>query len=118
MQQIAEALLLSDEAIRGPIEEYQAFQKLHLESGGSKEKLSYSQSNELEAHLEEHVYLYVKDIAAYVKAHWSISYTVAGMSPGMSRGLKPHGFPIKNQLLFRLKPMRKHKDSGLLNMST
>ena len=33
-----------------------------------KKKLSRVQSEKLESHLQKHTYLYVKDIAAYVKA--------------------------------------------------
>lgn len=90
-QQISEALLLSDQVIRKHIEEYKLSKKLHLESGGSEEKLSPSQSQKLEAHLQEHTYLYVKDIIAYVKATWAITYTV----PGMGHWLKRHGFAYK-----------------------
>ena len=42
--QIAEALLLSDDAIRQHIEEYKVSQKLKPENGGSIEKLSHEQS--------------------------------------------------------------------------
>lgn len=65
-EQIAEALLLSEGAIRNHISEYQIENKLVPEGGGSSEKLTESQSKMLEAHLQEHTYLYVKDIAAYI----------------------------------------------------
>ncbi|WP_249274156.1 hypothetical protein [Parachlamydia sp. AcF125] len=42
--QIAEALLLSDEAIRNHIEEYKISKKLKPQNGGSLEKLSHKQS--------------------------------------------------------------------------
>jgi len=78
-QQIAEALLISDQAVRNHIEEYKATSKLRPENGGSEEKLSKEQSEQLESHLREHTYLYVKDIVAYVLAMFKISYTVPGM---------------------------------------
>src|SRR6202020_3049310 len=59
---IAEALLLSDDAIREHINEYRESKKLKPENGGSIPKLSIEQSNELVAHLRNHTYLYVKNI--------------------------------------------------------
>jgi DNA-binding NarL/FixJ family response regulator len=56
-QQIAEALLITDQAVRNHIEDYKSSKKLHLESGGSDEKLSKNQSEKLEIHLQEHTYL-------------------------------------------------------------
>src|SRR5215470_6020396 len=64
---------------------------LNPESGGSEEKLSREQSEELEAHLQEHTYLYIKDIIAYVQASVGIAYTV----PGLRSWLKRHGFSYK-----------------------
>ena len=37
------------------------------ENGGSEEKLSKEQAEALGAHLEKYIYLYVKDIIAYVQ---------------------------------------------------
>jgi transposase len=88
---VAEALLLSEDAIRDHISEYKQSQKLKPESGGSSEKLSAEQSKQLEEHLREHTYLYVKDIAAYVLSSWGISYTV----PGLRNWLKRHEFSYK-----------------------
>jgi transposase len=85
---IAEALLLSEDAIRDHITEYKDSKKLKPESGGSPEKFSTEQSQQLEEHLREHTYLYVKDIAAYVQSTWDISYTV----PGLRNWLKRHNF--------------------------
>ena len=90
-QQIAEALLLSDEAIRHHIHEYQACKKLKPQSGGSKEKLSDQQSRQLEAHLQEHTYLFVKDIVTYVLITFKVSYTVHGMRNWLQR----HDFSYK-----------------------
>jgi predicted ArsR family transcriptional regulator len=44
-QQIADALLISDQAVRNHVEDYQASQKLKPENGGSDEKLSKEQSD-------------------------------------------------------------------------
>ena len=67
-KQIAEALLISDEAIRNHLADYEKNQKLRPESGGSQEKLSPEDSRRLEAHLQEHTYLYVKDMLLYIKS--------------------------------------------------
>ena len=65
---IAEALLLSEDAIREHITEYKESKKLKPENGGSIEKLSIEQSEQLENSIfQRHTYLYVKDIIAYVQ---------------------------------------------------
>ena len=51
---IAEALLLSDDAIREHIAEYKESKKLKSENGGSAERLSIEQSKQLEQHLRSH----------------------------------------------------------------
>jgi len=90
-QQIAEVLLLSDEAISQHLQEYLASQKLKPESGGSVSKLNEEQTKHLLEHLQQHTYLYTKDIIAYLKTTFSIEYTV----PGMTGWLKVHGFSYK-----------------------
>jgi transposase len=90
-RKIAEALLISDQAVCDHLEDYKTFQKLKPENGGSEEKLSKEQSDQLETHLREHTYLYVKDILEYVQATFKETYTVAGMT----NWLKRHGFSYK-----------------------
>ncbi len=51
---IAKALLLSEDAIREHINEYRESKKLKPENGGSTQKLSTEQSNELVAHLRSY----------------------------------------------------------------
>ncbi len=92
---IAEALLISEDAIREHIAEYRESKKLKPESGGSIEKLSMEQSAQLEEHLKNHTYLYVKDIAAHLKATFSVVYSV----PGMRNWLQRHGFSYKKPAL-------------------
>lgn len=88
---IAKVLLITDEAVRNHIEDYQTSKKLHSESGGSVEKLSKQQSLQLEAHLENHTYLYVKDIVIYVEVTFGVFYTVHGMRNWLQR----HRFSYK-----------------------
>jgi transposase len=92
---IAEALLLSEDAIRDHISEYRESKKLKPENGGSAQKLSMEHSNQLAAHLRSHTYLYVKDIIAYVKSSWSVTYSV----PGMRNWLQRYGFSYKKPAL-------------------
>jgi transposase len=92
---IAEALLLSEDAIREHITEYRESKKLKPENGGSIEKLSIEQSEQLKQHLQRHTYLYVKDIIAYVQFTWNIAYSV----PGMRNWLQRHGFSYKKPAL-------------------
>lgn len=89
--QIAHALLLSDEAIRQHILDFQAERKLKPENGGSNSKLSCEQTKTLLAHLQRHTYLYAKDIVAYVKITFDIEYTVAGITTWLHQ----HGFSYK-----------------------
>jgi transposase len=90
-QQIAKVLLISDQAVREHVHDYQTTKKLHPESGGSEEKLSKEQSEQLESHLREHTYLYVRDISAYVEATFGIVYTIHGLRNWLQR----HGFSYK-----------------------
>jgi len=92
---IAEALLLSKDTIRDHIAEYRDIKKLKPENGGSTQKLSIEHSNEFVAHLRSHTYLYVKDIIAYVKSTWSVTYSV----PGMRNWLQCYGFSYKKPAL-------------------
>lgn len=95
LHQIAEALLLSDDAIRQHLKDYRESQKLMPESGGSLEKLSVEDSKSLEAHLQSHTYLYIKDIVAYVSVVFGVSYSVSGFR----YWLKRHGFSYKKPSL-------------------
>lgn len=94
-EEIAEALLLTEGAIRNHIKEFVAENKLIPRGGGSSEKLSEKESRLLEQHLQEHTYLYVKDIAAYVYHRWQKTYTVSGMRAWLRR----HNFTYKKPTL-------------------
>lgn len=108
-QQIAEALLITDQAVRNHIEDYKSSKKLHLESGGSDEKLSKNQSEKLEIHLQEHTYLYIKDIIAYVEAAFRVVYTV----PGMRSWLQRHGFSYKKPAIVPGKANKEQQQAWL-----
>ena len=90
-EKIAEVLLITDVSVRNHLEEYAASKKLKPANGGSQEKLSKEQAEQLEIHLKEHTYLYVKDIVAYVKVQFDVDYTVSGMTSW----LRLHAFSYK-----------------------
>lgn len=94
-EQIAHVLLLTHEAIRQHLIDYPNARKLKPQSGGSVENLSDEQSKLLEKHLQEHTYLYVKDVVLYVKSVYNVIYTVSGMH----RWLKRHHFFYKKPAL-------------------
>ena len=108
-QQIAKALFISDQAVREHVEEYKASNKLKPESGGSEEKLSKKQSEQIEAHLQEHTYLYVKDIIAYIQATFGIIYTV----PGLRTWLQRHGFSYKKPAVVPGKANKEQQEKWL-----
>jgi transposase len=94
-EEIAHVLLLTDEAVRQHINDYQTSQKLKPENGGSQSKLSLEQTETLVEHLEKHTYLYVRDIVAYVKTTFQVEYTNAGMISWLEK----HEFSYKKPAL-------------------
>jgi len=64
---------------------------LSFENGGSFEKLNEEHSKVLFEHLNQHIYLYAKDIATYVGVNFGIKYSVSGMTVW----LHTHGFSYK-----------------------
>ena len=108
-KKIAEALLISEDAVRNHIQEYKNSKKLKPENGGSTEKLSDEQSESLEKHLETYTYMYVKDIVAYVKATWGISYTIHGMRSWLKR----HDFSYKKPSLVPGKANKEQQEQWL-----
>lgn len=110
LRQIAEALLISDEAVRNHLRDYDSSRKLCPENGGSKEKFSRAQSEKLESHLQKHTYLYVKDIAAYVEAVFGISYTIRGLRNWLRR----HGFSYKKPAVVPGKANKEQQEKWLV----
>lgn len=88
---VAEALMLDEETVSQHVQDYQEHQKLKPENGGSQSKLNAAQTQELIAHLETHTYVKAKDICAYVKATYGITYT----HQGMTDWLHAHKFSYK-----------------------
>ena len=107
--EIAEALLLSPKGIKNHISEYESSKKLEPEGGGSSEKFNSKQTQELLSHLEEHTYLYAKDILLYVKLRWQVIYTI----PGMTDWLRRHGFSYKKPSLLPGKANREQQQKWI-----
>lgn len=97
--QIAKLLLLDDETIRRHIHDYFSQHKLAPENGGSQSYLNEIQTAELNQHLEEKTYLYVKEICDYVEKTFGIIYSLSGMTKWLEANnfcyKKPHGVPAK-----------------------
>lgn len=91
LEKIADALLISHEAVRKHVLDYQTSSKLETNNGGSYEKLSLKQVKKLEKHLEEYTYLYIKDIALYVQSTFKVTYSISGLR----NWLISHGFSYK-----------------------
>lgn len=97
--EISRILLLDDETIRRHIADYFNKHKLSPGNGGSQSLLSCSQVKKLSMHLREVTYLHVKDICAYVKLEFGLSYSISGMRNWLRvNGFsykKPHTVPAK-----------------------
>lgn len=89
--QISKVLLLTDDTIRHHIEDFEKQQKLKPENGGSSEILNMQQASLLVQHLQQHTYMFTKDIVYYVNAVFGVSYSI----PGMHKWLSRHGFSYK-----------------------
>ena len=87
-EQIAHVLFLSDEAVRKHVCDFLREAKLAPENGGSKARLDSEQTAKLLAHLEETIYVDVKDICGYVWTTFGAFYSRSGMT----RWLKRNGF--------------------------
>jgi transposase len=68
-----------------------------------------NQSEKLEIHLQEHTYLYIKDIIAYVEVAFRVVYTV----PGMRSWLQRHGFSYKKPAIVPGKANKEQQQAWL-----
>lgn len=78
--EIAKVLLLSHEAIRKHIVDYQKANKLDTNNGGSTSKLSDGEKEELMSHLEANNYVYAKDIMYHIENKYGVTYTITGVT--------------------------------------
>ena len=84
-------LFLSPETISRHIQEYLEQEKLSIDSGGSKSKLTPKQTEELLEYLSSNRYAKVIDICHYVNDKYGVSYTISGMTDW----LHLHGFSYR-----------------------
>jgi transposase len=98
-RRIAEALLWDEETISKHVDEYRTQQKLSIQTGGSKSKLSDEQELDLVKHLESKTYLKVAEICDYVIRTYGVHYAVSGMTNWLKRKnfafIKLHPVPAK-----------------------
>ena len=110
---ISQALRINESTVYEHLNEYRKNGKLEIESGGSISKLSEEESKELELHLEENTYASAKEIVAYVKEKYKISYTAQGIQAWLARQI----FLTKNQKVFLLNLIKKNKKLLLRSMN-
>ena len=87
-EQVAEALLIDANTVRSHFRRYREGGLrglLEVAYRGSDGALDAEALAELEAHLTTELYLSAKDIAAWVKARFGVSYTVSGMTALLHR---------------------------------
>lgn len=89
--QISQALRLHQSTIIKHLEAYKKSGKLKNESGGSESHLTEEQTQALIAHLEENTYAHNHQIVLYIKEHFDVTYTVAGLHKWLHR----NGFSYK-----------------------
>ena len=94
-QRIAEALLITHEAVRQHTLDYEVSRKLSPSNGGSAPKLNKACQKLLITHLKDNIYTSAKEIACLVKELFDVEYTTAGMT----RWLKQNGFSYKKPIL-------------------
>jgi transposase len=111
-KQIAEALLIHETTVWGHLSDYLHGEKLKPSGGGSRSKLNEQQTAELIAHLEANTYPSTKEIIAYVRLTYDVSYTQQGMYDWLSHHRfshkKPKGTPAKFNALRQAEFIKKY----------
>lgn len=99
LEAIAEALLISHEAVRQHLLDYDESGKLLPENGGSSSFLDAVQTADLVAHLDKNLYVKASEIAAFVRQKYGVNYSVSGMNDWLNRNdfsfHQPCGLPAK-----------------------
>jgi transposase len=86
--QVAEALLLEDDAIRRYFQQYKKgglMGLLAMNHSGRSAFLSDEELSRLDAHLQEHTYRTVAEIIAYVRQEFDVEYSDAGVRMILAR---------------------------------
>ena len=97
--QISQALRLHQSTVIKHVQEYKTIGKIQNKSGGSESHLTDKETQELITHLEENTYAHNHQIVLYIKEHFGVTYTVAGLNKWLHRNefsyKKPKGLPHK-----------------------
>lgn len=86
--QVADALLMDADTVREYYKRYQAGgidELLRMRFVGSEALLDGGQMRELDAHLQQHLYLTAEAVARSVERRWGVRYTVSGMTAVLHR---------------------------------
>lgn len=83
LKQVSQALLLDDETLRSYVKRYRESGVVGIASDkhqGRMCRLSSDQTDLLKAHLDEHICLSTGDVIAFIEQHFSVSYSVSGVT--------------------------------------
>jgi len=111
-EDVAEALLIDPNTVRNHFKRYRQGglpSLLHLAYRGSIGELGEAELALLEAHLQLHLYLSAKDVAAWVEETFEVAYTVSGMTALLHR----LGFVYKKPRLVPGKANREAQEAFL-----
>lgn len=112
VKHISQALRLHKNTIVRHLNDYRE-SKLKPENGGSESRLDEEMTAELIAHVEEHTYVQVNDIADYIYTRWEIRYSVPGLNKWLHRNgfsyKKPKGVPHKADEQLQKNFIKKYK---------
>lgn len=114
LEKIAEALLISHEAIRQHLLDYEASEKLSPENGGSESKLSKDQQDILFEHLRTFIYTKAKEITSFVLQTFGVKYSTSAMTAFLRRNgfsyKKPAVVPGKCDTLAQEEWVKEYRD--------
>jgi len=113
-KEIAQALFISDEAVRQHLIDYRASGKLKPENGGSKSLLNEEQCAKLCEHVDQRLYAKTSEIVDYVRTTFGITYSVSGMTALLKRNNftfhQPCGVPAKADPVAQQEFIEKYQD--------
>jgi transposase len=101
-KQIAKPLRIHEDTVSQHVHDWCYQHKIKPENGGSSERLTDSQSNELKAYLNEVTHTKVEEICLLVQQRYQILYSKSGMTKWLGNNgfsyKKPKGVPAKADL--------------------
>ena len=89
--EIADALLIYENAVRQHLKEYSEEKKLKPRNGGSESFLTEEQTREVVEHLTQNTYAHTHQIGIHIRQTYGITYSV----PGLNKWLHKNGFSYK-----------------------